>query len=309
MVCIDRAIKMKNLLDTKYDKNENNSCSLIADSLTISLNAKQKTEEIDLKFNRINKSRHLDIKLKFSSSKKAISRLIIKEDKSKMANLTKFLSKHLSVDINLIITICVVFLLNFHFIPFLQLFSEKCDSLNYLKRFEGANLNSLNIFQENSFYSKRCSASKGSDYEKFLRHVWFWFDMSTYSYLPFCVMCISSLVIVFEFKKVNAHYAQLISNESHYFNKMNFLKKIRKNRKICLMLLKSAAFFLVLTAQYWSFFLSLKNKENKNAIHKHLISFSHILLYGNHVFNFLIFGISSSSYRLELNNLFGKKSF
>ena len=101
----------------------------------------------------------------------------------------------------------------------------------------------LNPIQKDVVEYFRCAAHPGSNYEFFTKTVWYWTDLMSFSLVPFFVMCICSLIIAVEFKNLNDNYLKLIAQESQFLNKNNYLRKIRKNRQICLMLFNSNFLF------------------------------------------------------------------
>ena len=120
-------------------------------------------------------------------------------------------------------------------------------------------------------------------------------------------MCICNVVIMVEFKRINNNYLQLVAKKGHVLNKNTYLRKIKKNRSICLMLFNSNIFFLFVMLQYWICFFLFKDIEDKSKTIINLQSFSYIFLYTNNAFEFLIFGLTCEKYRNEFKNLFRQK--
>jgi hypothetical protein len=129
--------------------------------------------------------------------------------------------------------------------------------------------------------------------------------LSIYSLIPFAVITITSLIIIVKFKRMNQNYYEFVSSPNHFYNKSNYLRKIRKNRQTSLMLLNSNIYFFVSNLQYWICFFVFSNQHGQNSeLHKNYNSFSHIFLYTNNAFEFLIFSFSSQQHRKELYSLF-----
>ena len=101
--------------------------------------------------------------------------------------------------------------------------------------------------------TQKCFAQSGSLYEKFLLNTWFWLDLSAYSLIPATGMIICSIIIMLRMKKINKSYLQLLTDQNYQFNRRNYLKKIRKNRQIMLMLLNSNVYFIFTMVQFWIF--------------------------------------------------------
>ena len=205
--------------------------------------------------------------------------------------------KHISVDMVVVFIFILIAILNGHYLLFLKLYSQTFEHFNFLSDLL---LDNLIENEEPLVMVKKCLAEPGTEYETFLQHYWFWIDMSVYSIIPFVIMCICSLIIMIEFRRVNTNYFQLVANKGHGLNRNNFLRKIKKNRQICLMLFNSNFYFLFIMLQYWICFFLFKNNDGKDEVLNQLQSFVYIFLYTNNAFEFLIFGITSEKYRNEL---------
>ena len=216
-------------------------------------------------------------------------------------SFTEFLARHITVDVVILTIFVLICILNSHYVLFLRLYVEKVEQKKFAAPF------SIRKNSEPTFIMmKQCLAAPYSKYENFLQNLWFWLDMSVYSIMPFMVMCFCSIIIMAEFKSVNSNYSRLVATEGHSHNRHNFLRKIKKNRQICLMLFNSNLFFLFIMLQYWICFFIFKDNDAKNELLLELQSFVYIFLYTNNAFEFLIFGITSEKYRQQLYSLFVK---
>lgn len=171
--------------------------------------------------------------------------------KFQFANLDKGL-----VDLVMIFIVMGIFLINGHYIWFLKLTDiSKTDNYNISVKYDILNItldpkksSSLNFMMENIINQelslKRCYAIQGTFYERFLDDYWFWIDLSVYSLIPFIVNFISSLIIMIKLRNMNENYKQLLRSKGYEYNKNNYMKKIKKNRQICVMLLNQNLYFL-----------------------------------------------------------------
>ena len=242
------------------------------------------------------------------------SSILSKRNKKK--NIFRKISDKMTVDLQVLIIFVIIASLNFHYILFIDLTETiKPNALSFFHlllqngtmtyTFEKTDTFLGAFFNLNSIYAERkCFAGAGTKYEFFLQEIWFWVDLSIYSLLPFIVMTISSIIIIIKFKKMNRSYFEFISNPRYQFNRRNYLKKIKKNRQICLMLLNSDFFFFISNLQYWVGFFMFRYKSSQNEFFQNYYSFSYVLLYSHNAFEFLIFSFSSEKYRKELYSIF-----
>ena len=229
---------------------------------------------------------------------------------------SSFFKQH-SVFIAMCMILAFIFVLNSHYILFLRLKRNSNDiqsnvgkNFKFLKDFVAKNT-SLYILllqrlanEKINYQVDICFAERGSRYENFIQNIWFWLDMSVYSVMPFMVMCICSLLIVFKFREMNRNYLRLLANNAYKYNRKYYERKIKKNRQICLMLLNSNVYFLLSTFQFWAcFYMYGKNNEQaENVIQLYV----YIFLYANNAIDFLMYGMSSEKYRHELVAIFYK---
>ena len=218
------------------------------------------------------------------------------------------------VDWVIFFIVIVLFIINGHYLWFLRLTDiSKTENFNISVKYDILNItldqkksSSLNNMMESIINQelalKRCYATQGTMYEKFLDDFWFWIDLGIYSLIPFIVNCISSLIIAIKLKNMNKNYKQLLRSKGYEFNKNNYMKKIKKNRQICLMLLNQNLYFLFSMVQFWVLFFVKRNADGPS---EHLIqSFVYVFLYTNNAFDFMIYGFSSSKFRKELFGIF-----
>jgi hypothetical protein len=126
--------------------------------------------------------------------------------------------------------------------------------------------------------------------------------MSIYSCIPVSIMFFCSIHIILKFRKMNKEYLKRSINNNHKFNRKNYLKKIKKNRQICLMILNSNLYFLLSMLQFWLcfYFYGKNSDQTENIIQLYV----YIFVYANNAVDFAIYGISSSRYRREVFEIF-----
>ena len=218
-----------------------------------------------------------------------------------------------------VLIVIFIFLLNFHYLIFLELIKpplldqDMGQKMTFFKDYVFKN-STLFTQMEKIAHDKLklnyqdvlCYAEKGTFYEEFLHNIWFWIDMSIYSLVPFVVMSVCSIIIIVKFRSMNLNYMALLSQKSYQYNKKPYMKKVKKNRQICLMLLNSNLYFLLSMLQFWLcfYFYGKNSDQTENLIQLYV----YIFLYTNNAIDFLIYGLSSEKYRHELIGLFFKSS-
>jgi hypothetical protein len=295
-VSVHRAIKMKNIIPfTKktnntrnphirndYNANDNNNIE------TLSLN------QFEILADKFDKNENSEINT------------FVHESRVEKVGSLKYLSNKVSVDFIVFFIICFMTFLNFHFILFINL--NDVAVLHQIDVFglspEEASILAEYITESALVKAKKCYAQSDTFYEVFLKKAWFWIDMSVYSIAPFFFMSMASTFIAMKFKKINRKYSYLLMNKNYQLNRVNYIKKMKKNRQICLMLLNANFYFLFIMAFYWISFLIFKISNDRSEFFKELQTFAYIFLYTNNAFQFLIYGASSSRYRRELHLTF-----
>ena len=174
---------------------------------------------------------------------------------------------------------------------------------------------------------------KGSLYELFMLNVWFWIDIVLYSILPFISMGICSTIIIVKINKINKSYlrqffaathtitsttlppsttVQPTSSFSSFGNKpsnvtshtrMIYLKKLKKNFQICVMLISTNLYFLATMLIFWAWYL-FRYEKNETLQQNLTHSYVYVLLYTNNAFGFVFYGMSSEKYRREFLKTF-----
>ena len=166
---------------------------------------------------------------------------------------------------------------------------------------------------------------KGSMYETFMLNIWFWVDIILYSVLPFISMSICSTIIIVKINKINRSYLKHLfvkkrstsspisislpsptpsSVTSH--TKMIYMKKLKKNFQICVMLISTNLYFLVTMLIFWAWYLF--SFEKNESLQRNLTqSYVYLLLYTNNAFGFIFYGFSSEKYRREFIKTFTRQ--
>ena len=146
---------------------------------------------------------------------------------------------------------------------------------------------------------------KNSFYERFLLHIWFWVDMVFYSVIPFLIKGFCTILITQKLKQINQGYMNHLV--VYNLNRKLYLRKLKKNTQISLMLISSNFYFLFTMVLFWIWFLVRFNE--KESIQSSLRqSFVYMLLYTNNAFDFLFYSIASQKYRKEFCSLFFRQA-
>jgi hypothetical protein len=153
--------------------------------------------------------------------------------------------------------------------------------------------------------TKQChpSLNKQFYYNKFLATTWVWIDLFLYSYIPFVIMMVCTVLITYKLYKVNKNIGrskmsnnnqqhQSISNQNQTFIK----KRAKKTNQIYkLLILINVCFFVLVTPLVLSNSLGILVIENKI-----ILELVYILSYSNHCINFVFYGLSCKIYRTIL---------
>jgi len=243
---------------------------------------------------------------KFDKNENSEINAFVNETQVEKVGSLKYLANKVSVDFIVFFIICIMTFLNFHFILFINL--NDVAVLHQIDVFglspEEASILAEYITESALVKAKKCYAQSDTFYEVFLKKAWFWIDMSVYSIAPFFFMSMASTFIAMKFKKINRKYSYLLTNKNYQLNRVNYIKKMRKNRQICLMLLNANFYFLFIMAFYWISFLIFKISNDRSEFFKELQTFAYIFLYTNNAFQFILFFSVSSRYRRELHLTF-----
>jgi hypothetical protein len=213
------------------------------------------------------------------------------------------------IDFLVLLIMFIVLLINTHFLFYLNLIDVRMI-------FETDNLHSFGKNMTNIYYSIMnqtetfCAPVLNSKYEYFLKNIWTWLDMFLYSFIPFIIMIISSLVILFKINKSTSLFINSVVNKNNSFNKSITKKRLKKNKQMSLMLFLTNVYFAVCTIPFFIMYKLDRGQnfdENGKSAYESLFAFVHILSYSNNSINFLFFGIFSHKYRNELFTVFRLK--
>lgn len=255
-------------------------------------------------------------------SHKSISNFFYTKDKSYLKrksryNHSKIMKKKMSifdrvnndmhrVDLAVGVIAFALFLLNFHYLVFLN--------LNILTYSDTANENSS---QHSNHTLKHVNISKSMDenleyvcfpvigtwYSSFLMNIWIWIDFFVYSIIPFIVMGICSMIIIVKIQRNSNNLLKTLSKTSQS-DKTNLQRRLKRNRQLLYMLLITNLYFLISLLPCCISFLIFGGSETKSSLHQLVV---HILLYTNNSINFLFYGFSSEKYRKEFIGFFKSK--
>jgi hypothetical protein len=129
-----------------------------------------------------------------------------------------------------------------------------------------------------------------------LRSIWVWIDMIVYFLVPFSVNLVSFFAIFFYIKRLNGHYASLLSNKSYKPNAHIYMKRMRKNRRIVWRVFLLILYFFLSSTPAYIFYYSLILTRTD----LFLSNLFYVLFYSNNALNFLFYGCTSQKYRCVL---------
>ncbi len=249
-----------------------------------------------------------------NSAKYVKSNSFTKQTQAKLRQLLKLPTDEIGKA--MIALVLFIFVINIHFILFLRLKEQHSPMMSVQSYF--TNLTLANTSNDKMLFFARtsehrhtlleCSSDLGTWYIKFLEEVWFWVDMLVYFMVPFFTMCITFSIISFKLKSINENYASCLhENLSNTHNKLKFVKKIRRNKKIIQILFAINVYFCLSILPFFTFTIFKENEWYSSIRDNHKIkTFVEILFYSNNAFNFFFYGITSKDYRSELTRIFRK---
>ena len=144
-------------------------------------------------------------------------------------------------------------------------------------------------------------------YNKFLANTWVWIDLFLYSYIPFVIMMVCTVLITYKLCKVNKNIGRSKSSDNNNKqrsitnqNQLLFKKRAKKTNQIYqLLILINVCFFVLVTPLVLSNSLGILVIENKI-----ILELVYILSYLNHCINFVFYGLSCKIYRTILYDTF-----
>lgn len=242
--------------------------------------------------------------------------------KSNSSSNKRFLDNFGHADLCVLFIMVLLFFFDCHYLIWMRL-SVFDSSVSYLN---GTNqLNGTNIILHTICHP---SESNQRFYYEFLRNSWIWIDLFLYSYIPFVIMIVCTVLIIYRLFKINRKLKVNLKkrnpvvklNDSGDINLMltqstecrsmatpkpslaaeAFRKSSRKNSQIYKTLLTLNIFFFVLvTPLVLANSLDLLNESNQI-----FRDFVYILAYLNHTLNFVFYGFSCKIYRTILIDCF-----
>jgi hypothetical protein len=199
---------------------------------------------------------------------------------SKHQTRVKTMKTHTSL---VTILICLM-LINIHFILFLDINYDTTEDSSQSKD------------NKTKYAMAECSASKDTFYAHFLRSIWVWIDMIVYFLVPFSVNLIAFFTIFFYIKRLNGHYATLLSNKNYKPNARIYMKRMRKNRRIVWRVFLLILYFFLSSTPAYIFYYSLILTRTDLFLN----NLFYVLFYSNNALNFLFYGCTSQKYRCVL---------
>ena len=195
----------------------------------------------------------------------------------------------------LLIVIVFLFLMNFHFLLFLN-----------IKEFPNINQVDKNETSSHHHGHLECASELGTWYSNFMDKTWFWVDIFVYFVIPFLTMCITFSIIKFKLKSINRNYATiLLDNTYNNYNKSIYLRKIKRNNKIIHFLLGTNTYFClsIVPFIFFSLFKSMNKYLSERDIY-YVRFLVEILFYSNNALNIFFYGFTSKEFRKALKRVF-----
>lgn len=211
------------------------------------------------------------------------------------------------IDLIVFLIMIVILIMNLHFLIFFNLIEMNLT-------FETNNLDILseNMTNISTAVINRskviCSPVLNSRYENFLKHIWTWLDVSIYSFVPFMIMFVSSIMILLKINKTTSSFLNSLVNKNNNFNRKITKRRLKKNKQMSLMLFLNNIYFAVCTIPFFVIYnLNRGHYFDENNYYEGLFAFVQILSYSNNSINFIFFGIFSHKYRNEFFTVFRLK--
>lgn len=165
----------------------------------------------------------------------------------------------------------------------------------------------IHFFFTTTYSGNVCRAKE--EYLDFYQFIWSWVDATVYSFVPFILLLTMNVLIIVFLTQANAKSRQM---KNHFKIKRSEEQGNAVNsRKLTIMLLSITCAFIILTAPAVTIhILREKGKPffdltKPQDMAKYILTrqVSRVLLYLNHSINFLLYCITGSKFRQELNSM------
>jgi hypothetical protein len=226
----------------------------------------------------------------------------------------------------LVIIASILAILNIHLIFYSQLSEDDYISTNRNVTFNGINIDNLDelidksiktgeienpesIFGDykqdnetlyqiinNTNQNKICFPIGGFYYNYFYNHVWNWIDACIYSFIPFLIMIICSIIILVQIRKKTP---SLVVNRNSKMNKKLQEKATRRNNQLLIMLTATNFYFILTSLPYCVTHL-ISNSEKIFEEFGLFLLIIYILAYSNNSVNIIFYALFSQKYRQGL---------
>jgi len=140
----------------------------------------------------------------------------------------------------------------------------------------------------------------GYHYNYFYNHIWNWIDACIYSFIPFVIMIVCSIVILIQTRKKTP---TLIVDQRSKFNRKLHEKATRRNNQLVIML-TATNFYFILTSLPYCITHLISNSEKIFDEFALLLLIIYILAYSNNSVNIIFYVLFSQKYRESFMYLF-----
>jgi hypothetical protein len=223
-----------------------------------------------------------------SSGDRADRQLNVATAKRTMAYMSNFSSccpNWRRVDVATTLILSFIFLLNSHYLFFLNL--NQIDPESSSDQEQPHSEDAAAVI---------CFPHKDDVYFHFLVNWWVYIDICVYSFVPFVVMAVCSLIILGKIVQKNANF----HNHRLGSTSQSGGKQSKKNRQLLYMLLLTNLYFLLSQLPFCITFVLFQCTYDYSAVIQPIV---HLISYSNNSVNFIFYGLSSQVYRQELLNL------
>ncbi|CAF3622324.1 unnamed protein product [Rotaria socialis] len=163
-----------------------------------------------------------------------------------------------------------------------------------------SNLTSNKPAMEPKIKVQKCAALKDSSYEYFWDHVWEWFDVCLYAFIPFTVMSIGTFLIVYR-----VYYQHRRVFRSRRIGKSSSMGATpNKAKSLFYLLFTLNLLYFILVSPVVLVTTVLFRNPNEELAYPRLKAIIYLMQYCNHSLNFIFYGITSPPYRRTLYEWF-----
>lgn len=162
------------------------------------------------------------------------------------------------------------------------------------------NIDNLDEYQKTKYKDLIQCFQLSAFYNQFIDQIWVWMDITVYTFIPFLIMSVCSVIIFNQIRLTSKRYFKVLVNTGR-LNKKNIQRRLNRNRQLLSMLLITNIYFI---ASLMPTFIFTIIYGSKLIVEEVLYLFVIICFYSNNSINFILYGFSSQKYREELKGIF-----